>query len=44
MDGEFLVMPGLVPGIHVFLSDSISGKTWMAGINPAMTQFDARVP
>jgi len=44
MGGEFLVMPGLVPGIHVFLSDSISDKTWMAGINPAMTQFDARVP
>jgi hypothetical protein len=29
------VMPGLVPGIHVFLVES--RKTWMAGINPAMT-------
>jgi hypothetical protein len=27
-------MPGLVPGIHVFLSQS---KTWMAGTGPAMT-------
>jgi hypothetical protein len=27
-------MPGLVPGIHVFL---LRQKTWMAGINPAMT-------
>jgi hypothetical protein len=27
-------MPGLVPGIHVFLSWS---KTWMAGTSPAMT-------
>src|SRR6266581_9329274 len=29
------VMPGLVPGIHVFLS--IEVKTWMAGSSPAMT-------
>src|SRR5712664_1135934 len=28
-------MPGLVPGIHVFLA--CRSKTWMAGINPAMT-------
>src|SRR5262245_22744792 len=27
-------MPGLVPGIHVFLPAS---KTWMAGTSPAMT-------
>src|SRR5690242_8517104 len=27
-------MPGLVPGIHVFLSRL---KTWMAGTSPAMT-------
>src|SRR5262245_33811059 len=27
-------MPGLVPGIHVFLSPA---KTWMAGTSPAMT-------
>jgi hypothetical protein len=29
-----IVMPGLVPGIHAFL---FLAKTWMAGINPAMT-------
>jgi hypothetical protein len=29
-----LVMPGLVPGIHG--RDAVP-KTWMAGINPAMT-------
>jgi hypothetical protein len=29
------VMPGLVPGIHVFLG--YSKKTWMAGTSPAMT-------
>jgi hypothetical protein len=28
-------MPGLVPGIHVFLSGAT--KTWMAGTSPAMT-------
>jgi len=28
-------MPGLVPGIHVFLHLS---KTWMAGTSPAMTK------
>jgi hypothetical protein len=31
---SLLVMPGLVPGIHVFLLHS---KTWMAGTSPAMT-------
>jgi hypothetical protein len=29
------VMPGLVPGIHVFLL--FGNKTWMAGTSPAMT-------
>ncbi len=28
-------MPGLVPGIHVFLRSS-SEKAWMAGTSPAM--------
>jgi hypothetical protein len=28
-------MPGLVPGIHVFLAQPV--KTWMAGTSPAMT-------
>jgi hypothetical protein len=28
-------MPGLVPGIHVFLV--AEQKTWMAGTSPAMT-------
>jgi hypothetical protein len=28
------VMPGLVPGIHVFL---VPSKSWMAGTSPAMT-------
>jgi hypothetical protein len=31
-----LVMPGLVPGIHVFLCTTTS-KAWMAGTSPAMT-------
>jgi hypothetical protein len=30
-------MPGLVPGIHVFLN--FAGKTWMAGTSPAMTML-----
>jgi hypothetical protein len=30
-------MPGLVPGIHVFLSQA--KETWMAGTSPAMTKF-----
>jgi len=29
-------MPGLVPGIHVFL-EVLVRKTWMAGTSPAMT-------
>ena len=33
-----LVMPGLVPGIHVF-SSTRQSKTWMAGTSPAMTTF-----
>jgi hypothetical protein len=33
-----LVMPGLVPGIHTFLS-SAQSKTWMAGTSPAMTVY-----
>jgi hypothetical protein len=32
-----IVMPGLVPGIHVF-SAFIASKTWMAGTSPAMTK------
>jgi len=31
----YVVMPGLVPGIYVFLSGA--AKTWMAGTSPAMT-------
>jgi hypothetical protein len=30
------VMPGLVPGIHVFAPHP-QGETWMAGTSPAMT-------
>jgi hypothetical protein len=30
-------MPGLVPGIHVFLF--CCSKTWMAGSSPAMTKL-----
>ena len=30
-------MPGLVPGIHVLLHGV--SKTWMAGSNPAMTNW-----
>src|SRR6266508_1517068 len=34
-----VVMPGLVPGIHVLvLLDA--AKTWMAGTSPAMTAWD----
>src|SRR5581483_6924392 len=32
-----LVMPGLVPGIHVF-TVALQNKTWMAGSSPAMTR------
>jgi uncharacterized protein len=34
-------MPGLVPGIHVFLS--CEAKTWMAGTSPAMTRIAINV-
>jgi hypothetical protein len=30
------VMPGLVPGIHVFAGDD-QKKNWTAGTSPAMT-------
>src|SRR5919201_178081 len=40
--GTFSVMPGLVPGIHVFCSSS--EKTWMAGSGPAMTQQNSLHP
>jgi hypothetical protein len=30
-------MPGLVPGIHVFLAVR-EAKTWMTGTSPAMTK------
>jgi hypothetical protein len=30
-------MPGLVPGIHVFIT-AATVKTWMAGTSPAMTE------
>jgi hypothetical protein len=33
---ETAVMPGFMPGIHVFLAYDI-GKTWMTGTSPAMT-------
>jgi len=36
-----LVMPGLDPGIHVFL-DVIESKTWMAGTSPAMTRENGK--
>ena len=32
-----VVMPGLVPGIHVLLCFE-NAKTWMAGTSPAMTE------
>ncbi|MET4038137.1 hypothetical protein ABMB68_009704 [Bradyrhizobium sp. RT4a] len=32
--GHKLVMPGLVPGIHVLRA---VGKAWMAGTSPAIT-------
>jgi hypothetical protein len=35
-------MLGLVPGIHV-LTTRQQRKTWMAGINPAMTAQDVSV-
>jgi hypothetical protein len=33
-------MPGLVPGIHVFIARA-EQKTWMAGTSPAMTTIVA---
>jgi hypothetical protein len=33
-------MPGLVPGIHVFIA-ILEMKTWMAGTSPAMTKTAA---
>ena len=41
MHGLSLVMPGLVPGTHVFRATS---KTWMAGTSPAMTQWGYSMP
>jgi hypothetical protein len=35
-----LVMPGLVPGIHVLVA-AAARKTWMAGSSPAMTKRDS---
>jgi len=34
------VVPALVAGIHVFFFHSNQRKTWMAGMNPAMTKLD----
>jgi hypothetical protein len=34
-DDLSIVMPGLVPGIHVL---GVAMKTWMAGTSPAMTE------
>ena len=34
-DPHDVVMPGLVPGIHVFAQER---KTWMAGTSPAMME------
>jgi hypothetical protein len=34
---HYIVMPGLVPGIHVFTS-ATKEKAWMAGTSPAMTR------
>jgi hypothetical protein len=36
-----LVMPSLVPGIHVLISIT-QEKTWMAGTSPAMAKTDSR--
>jgi hypothetical protein len=37
-----IVMPGLVPGIHVFFPRHTARKTWMAGTSPAMTRYMLR--
>jgi hypothetical protein len=34
---RIFVMPGLVPGIHVF-AELKRAETWMAGTSPAMTE------
>jgi hypothetical protein len=34
------VMPALVTAIHAFLFQLNQRKTWMAGMNPAMTKLD----
>jgi hypothetical protein len=40
-----LVMPGLVPGIHVFTAQQQeTRKTWMAGTSPAMTKTKSTFP
>jgi hypothetical protein len=36
---KFIVMPGLVPGIHVLASARLARRTWMAGISSAKTRF-----
>jgi len=33
-------MPGLVPGIYVFVALTKARKAWMAGTSPAMTEGD----
>jgi hypothetical protein len=38
--GFSLVMPGLVPGIHV-LAVAQQEKTWVAGTSPAMTESES---
>jgi hypothetical protein len=39
------VMPGLVPGIHVFLHFRAASKSWMAGNKSAFTRVcDALCP
>jgi hypothetical protein len=40
--GSNVVMPGLVPGIHVLCR--AKEKTWMAGTSPAMTKKKNRPP
>jgi hypothetical protein len=36
-DAFKFVMPGLVPGIHIYV-ELKQNKTWMAGTSPAMTR------
>ena len=35
-----VVMAGLVPAIHVFLTQTETSKTWMPGTSPGMTAED----